>query len=315
MDGVSEPRLLPEFDEILAQFEFQSQFVYIACSSLVIVINLAFICFFLRKKFLDEPKVSNVLLISLAISDIAYEATTTPLFLQCDTAGNQTPLSFEYCSHRTLYATYMMFNISTALHLLVEMLQKVFEDRSVRILQERPAFAKYASVFLSFVLWCMSFLLAYVCSWEEMRLTNINAMVYLGRFKGFGYYIFAVVAFCFSALIVVILCVMKPRKAEMGKGAKFFVNESHLQRAETDDREFFNHPQKKDDSHLVSCCFYLAFVVGSFGWLLAGTTGDFMRSIEVMKSFEILRLCARLLNSLTVFFAITKGDPRFQFDD
>ena len=286
------PRLLVhEYTDILGEFKLHSQSTYITCAVLVIAINLVVACFFLRKRFLGE-NVSSVMLISLVISDIAYEMTTTVFLAQCRCYPEKT-LSKD-CSNQTLYAMYMTFNLSTVLHVVF----KIFaEDCLIRI--QWPVFAKYASVSLSFVLWCTSFLLAYGYTywWDDtMSFVNINVMIYLCRFKIFGYYIYSIIVFCFSVLMLTLL-VKKPRQE---------VEKNPDSTKAKIDQVLVHTTTKEQPPQLVFFCLFLAIVVGSFGWFL--TLGNLMRFIEIMKWFEIIRLGARVLNSLTVFSAITKND-------
>ena len=286
------PRLLVhEYTDILGEFKLHSQSTYITCAVLVIAINLVVACFFLRKRFLGE-NVSSVMLISLVISDIAYEMTTTVFLVQCRCYPEKT-LSKD-CSNQTLYAMYMTFNLSTVLHVVF----KIFaEDCLIRI--QWPVFAKYASVSLSFVLWCTSFLLAYGYTywWDDtMSFVNINVMIYLCRFKIFGYYIYSIIVFCFSVLMLTLL-VKKPRQE---------VEKNPDSTKAKIDQVLVHTTTKEQPPQLVFFCLFLAIVVGSFGWFL--TLGNLMRFIEIMKWFEIIRLGARVLNSLTVFSAITKND-------
>ena len=297
------PRLLVhEYTDILGEFKLHSQSTYITCAVLVIAINLVVACFFLRKRFLGE-NVSSVMLISLVISDIAYEMTTTVFLAQCRCYPEKT-LSKD-CSNQTLYAMYMTFNLSTVLHVVFEMLKKIFAEDFIRI--QWPVFAKYASVSLSFVLWCTSFLLAYGYTYwwnDTMRFVNINVNVYLCRFKVFGYYIYVIIVFSFFVVILLTLLVKKSRKEPEKRNLDSFMNESYPAKAKIDQELF--HTTPKEQPQLVFLCLFLAIAVGSFGWFL--TLGNLMRFIEIMKWFEIIRLGARVLNLLTVFFAITKSD-------
>lgn len=283
--------LVHEYTDILGGFKLHSESAYITCAALVIAINLVVACFFLRKRFLGE-NVSSVMLISLVISDIAYEMTTTVFLVQCRCYPEKT-LSKD-CSNQTLYAMYMTFNLSTVLHVVF----KIFaEDCLIRI--QWPVFAKYASVSLSFVLWCTSFLLAYGYTywWDDtMSFVNINVMIYLCRFKIFGYYIYSIIVFCFSVLMLTLL-VKKPRQE---------VEKNPDSTKAKIDQVLVHTTTKEQPPQLVFFCLFLAIVVGSFGWFL--TLGNLMRFIEIMKWFEIIRLGARVLNSLTVFSAITKND-------
>ena len=282
--------LLHEYTDILGGFKLDSEFAYIVCAVLVIAINLAVVSFFLRKRFLGE-NVGSVMLISLAISDIAYEMTTTVFFVQCRCYPEKT-LSKD-CSNQTLYAMYMTFNLSTVLHVVFQIFP---EDCSIRM--QWPVFAKYASVSLSFVLWCSSFLFAYGYTywWDDtMSFVNINVMVYLCRFKLFGYYIYLIIVFCFSVLTLLTLLVKKPKKeAEKNPDST---------KAKVDQE--LVHTTPKEQTQHVFCCLFLVIVVGSFGWFLS--LGNLMRFIEIMKWFEITRLGARVLNSFTAFYAITKS--------
>ena len=283
--------LVHEYTDILGGFKLHSESAYITCAALVIAINLVVACFFLRKRFLGE-NVSSVMLISLVISDIAYEMTTTVFLVQCCCYPEKT-LSKD-CSNQTLYAMYMTFNLSTVLHVVF----KIFaEDCLIRI--QWPVFAKYASVSLSFVLWCTSFLLAYGYTywWDDtMSFVNINVMIYLCRFKIFGYYIYSIIVFCFSVLMLTLLA-KKPRQE---------VETNPDSTKAKIDQVLVHTTPKEQPPQLVFFCLFLAIVVGSFGWFL--TLGNLMRFIEIMKWFEIIRLGARVLNSLTVFSAITKND-------
>ena len=122
-------------------------------------------------------------------------------------------------------------------------------------------------------------------------------MAFLGRFKAFGYMLFAIVFISGVLVLLLIIAFAVPRKK--------------LQLPETTRRElvFVVSPFPQDD--LVFSCSLMAIFVAWCAWVIIGVDTRITRSVEVMKSFEVIRLAARIINPLIIWDSFSHGKMKF----
>ena len=144
--------------------------------------------------------------------------------------------------------------------------------------------------------WLAAFIIAYI-DFKNGGLMDGNAMTFLGRFKAFGYMLFAIIFI--SGVLVLLLTIA------------FAVPRKKFQLPETTRRElvFVVSPFPQDD--LVFSCSLTAIFVGWCAWVIIGVDTRIMRSVEVMKSFEVIRLAARIINPLTIWDSFSHGKMKF----
>lgn len=292
---MDDPETSSIYDEMLQEFVLKSKFTYIVSACFIVIIHFTVVYLFLTRKFL-RGKAKNIVLFSLSLSDLAYEAITTPLFLQCDSRA--APLSVK-CE--TLYFTYLMFNISTVLHVLFGITETI-TDAYCTILNHRSLITPYASLSFSVCAWSGSLFAGYICTWSEDAFLDERAMVLLGRFKAIGYFFFAISSFAVPVLFVPILSVGK----RCGKSEESKMIQQNKVKQTIPLRPMLRSDQKDE---LVFCCIYLAYLVGWLAWLTLGVDTRIMRSAEIMKYFEITRLYGRIFNPL--LYTFMKRDFRF----
>ena len=278
------------FPDVLSNFQRFSRSYYITSTAVTILFNVLVLVVLAGQKFpRNGVKCNCVMLFSLSICDILYEAATTSLFLQfdfCEVA--------EKC--KVLYFIYLVLNLCTVFHIMVEIVQKTMSDVG------RDFHGTFASrVYWSIFSWLMAFVLAYIDLKSEIGLMDGIAMAFLGQFKAFGYLVFAVI--CFSGVLVFLLTVAfaKPH-SKNHLVAKF-------QPLETTRREITFATSSEDD--LLFSCIFMAIFVAWCAWVVLGVDSRIMKTIEVMKSFEVIRLTARIMNPLTILYLFTQKNKQF----
>ena len=269
------------FPDVLSNFQRYSRSYYIVSAAVTMLSNVLVVFLLAAQKL--PLKFNRVMLFSLALCDILYEVTTTTLFLQFDSCEVA-----EKC--KTLYFIYLVLNLCTVFHIMVEIFQRTVFDA------EWDSHATFTSrVYWSVSSWVAAFALAYIDFKTETGLMDGSAMVLLGRFKAFGYLLFAMI--CLSGILVILLnvAITKPntKKSPLEK----------FQPPEATRREIGFATSRQDDLLFSSMC--MAIIVGWFAWVVLGVDSRIMKTIEVMKSFEVIRLTARILNPLTILYSFT----------
>ena len=112
-------------------------------------------------------------------------------------------------------------------------------------------------------------------------------MAFLGRFKAFGYMLFAIIFI--SGVLVLLLTIA------------FAVPREKFQLPETTGRELVFVVSGTPLDDVVFSCSFMAIYVGWFAWVVIGVDTRIMKTVEVMKSFEVTRLAARIINPLTIW--------------
>ena len=266
------------FPGVLDNFQCYSQSYHTICASLTIAVDLLTILLLVAQKF-PRPSLefNGVFLFSLALCDIIYEIATMVLPSDsCEVTGN--------CD--TLYFVYFALNLCTIFHIMVELLQK-----SVFCFAGDSSFA--SRLLWSASSWMASFTIGYIDSENGTGLMDGSAMVFLARFKAFGYLLFWVIV---TSGIVVLLLTSTFAKSRSEK-SPFELSEMSNSR----DGIFTSSPPGQDD--LLFSCIFMAVFIGWCSWVIFGVDSRIMKTVEIMKSFEMARLAARILNPLTMLYS------------
>lgn len=273
-----------EFPDVLGNFEQYSRSYCSACAAVTILIDSVVLLQLVARKFPRHgTKFNSVIVFSLVTCDLIYEIATTSLLLQsnsCEAAKN--------C--KTLHFIYMTFNLSTVFHIILAILEKMMVDFGWG---SHPCFA--SSVLCSVIAWVSACGLACVDLKNENGLIDKGMMEFLVRFKAFGYLLFVVVL-C-SAILVFLLtvCVEKPdTKAP-----------SEFQLPLAIQKEIRSGSRVLQEDDIVYSCMFMATFVGWCAWVILGVDSRIMKTVEVMKSFEVTRLGARIMNPLTFLYSLS----------
>ena len=259
---------------VLESFQCSRRY-YIVCTSVVVLLNFFCICRLLSPKHSQRAsKFNKIFLFSLALSDLLYEATTTILFLQSNSADSGE-------NSKTLYFIYLGLNLCTVFHIVVLIVEKVVADFV------RKSHHFNSSVFWSIFSWSSAFGLAYIDLQNGGGFLGEDSMAFLGRFKAFGYFVFTVLFFSVMLVILLTFCLAQPySKNILEKSQSLEASESGMR----------SESLSMQDMLFSSLC--MATYVGWCAWVILGVDCGIMRSIEIMKSFEVTRLGARILHPL-----------------
>ena len=267
------------FADVLSNFEGYSQSFHTVCASLTITVDFLTILILVAQKFPRHSlEFNHVFLFSLALCDIIYEIATMVLPSDsCEVTGN--------CD--TLYFVYFALNLCTVFHIIVELFHKsVFYP---------AGYSSFASRLLcSASSWMASFIIAYIDFENGIGLIDGSAMVFLARFKAFGYLLFWVIVTSGIVVLVLSSIFAKSRSEE----SPFELSEI----CNSQESIFTRSPPRQDD--LLFSCIFMAVFIGWCSWVIFGVDNWIMRTVEVMKSFEVARLTARILNPLIMLYSI-----------
>ena len=264
-----------EYSDVLGLFSGFSRSFYIYSAALTIVIDGIIIFLLAAQKFpRNGYKFNNAFILSLALCDLGYEAVTTTLLLQ-----SQFCKVVEKC--KTLYFIYIFFNLSTVFHIVAEIIGKMMHHVLVH------------GVCWSVCAWLCALVIACVDVNNDSGRMDATSMASLGKFKAFGQIVFAVIFI--SGVFVVWLMIW----FSMEKGKK------PLERFPKQESCPGNTLVTTIDNVLLSSIF-LAFLVSWYAWIVIGIDSEILMAIEIMKSFEVIRLGSRLLNPLTLFSTVLK---------
>ena len=265
------------FAGVLGNFEGYSQSFHTVCATLIITVDFLTILLLVAQKFPQHSlEFNRVLLFSLALCDIIYEIATMVLLSDsCEDSGN--------CD--TLYFVYFALNLCTVFHIIVELFHK-----SVFYFAGNSSFA--SRVLCSVSCWVASFTIFYIDFENGIGLMDGSAMVFLARFKAFGYLLFWVIV---TFEIVVLLSTIASAKSRSEK-SPFELSETYNSR-----ESILTSSSPRQDDLLLSCIFMAVFI-GWCSWVIFGVDSRIMKTVEVMKSFEVARLTARIFNLLTILY-------------
>ena len=279
MEGVDFTMALPE---VLGNFQHYSRSYYVVFASVTVFIDFLVVFLLTAKKIsLDGLKLNHVMLLNLALCDIVYEILTTSVMFWpsnfCESAEN--------C--KKLYFIYLALNLSTVLNIVVESLKKALFDF------DQHSHASFGSrVYWSISPCLAAFIIAYI-DFKNGGLVDGNAMAFLGRFKAFGYMLFAVIFI--SGVLVLLLTIA------------FAVPREKFQLPETTRRELAFVVSATPQYDVVLSCSFIAILAGWCAWVLIGVDTRIMKTVEVMKSFEVTRLAGRIINPLTIMHSFWHG--------
>ena len=274
------------FPGVLGNFQHYSRSYYVVFATITVFADFLVLFLLAAKKIpLDGLKLNHVMLLNLALCDIVYEILTTAVMFWPSNFYE----SAENC--KKLYFIYLALNLSTVFNIVVESLKKGLSDF------DQHSHASFGSrVYRSISSWLAAFIIAYI-DFKNGGLMDGTAMAFLGRFKAFGYMLFAIIFI--SGVLVLLLTIA------------FAVPREEFQLPETTRRElvfvFSSTPQ--DD--VVFSCSFMAIFVGWCAWVVIGVDTRIMKTVEVMKSFEVTRLAARIINPLTIWHSFSHGKMQF----
>ena len=265
------------FANVLGNFEGYSQSFHTVCATLAITVDFLAILLLVPHKFSQHSlEFNRVLLFSLAICDIIYEIATMVLPSDsCEVTGN--------CD--ALYFVYFALNLCIVFHIIVELFHK-----SVFYSAGNSNFA--SRVLYSVSCWAASFTVTYFDFENGNELMDCSAMVFLARFKAFGYLLFWVIVTSGIVVLVLSSIFAKSRSEE----SPFELSEI----CNSQESILTSSPPRQDDL-LLSCIFMVVFI-GWCSWVIFGVDSRIMKTVEVMKSFELTRLAARIFNLLTILY-------------
>ena len=275
------------FPDVLGNFRHYSRSYYVVFASITVFLDFLVVFLLTAKKIPpDGLKLNRVMLLNLALCNTVYEIVTTAAMFwpsnYCESAENCNKLSFIY----------LALNLSTLFNIVVEFLKKNLFDLGPH------SNASFSSrVYWSISLWLAAFIIAYI-DFKNGGLMDGNAMAFLGRFKAFGYMLFAIIFISGVLVLLLTIAFAVPRE-------KFQLPET------TTGRELaFVVPATPQDDVVFSCSF-IAIFVGWFAWVIIGVDTRIMKTVEVMKSFEVTRLAARIINPLTIWHSFSHGKMKF----
>ena len=273
-----------DFADVLGNFEGYSQSFHTLCATLTITVDFLTILLLVAQKFPQQSlEFNHVLLFSLALCDIIYEIVTMVLPSDsCEGTGN--------C--KTLYFVYFALNLCTVFHIIVELFHK-----SVFYSAGNSSFA--SRVLCSVSCWVASFTVTYFDFENGNGLMDGSAMVFLARFKAFGYLLFWVIVT--SGILVLVLSIIFD-KTRSQKYPNFELPET----CNSPESLFTSSPTREDD--LLLSCIFMAVFIGWCSWVIFGVDNWIMKTLEVMKSFELARLAARIPNPLIMLFRFSAAE-------
>ena len=281
-----------EYADVLANFDGFPDFYYAFSATLSILIDSAVLIFImLSRKPRGGWKFNNyVVLFNLALCDLLYEATTTSLLLHSNSwiADADSETYHEFLALVKL--VYLGFSFCTVFLWIMAVIETMLADFG----KASKVSAFPYNVLCCISVWVIAFRLAYIQLDSDSALIDERALLMLGRSKAFGY-VLSNAALCFGLLLAV--CVTKPfAKAKLGKDATT-QRRSSLQT---------NPRAKKPEYDVLFCCAFVVLIVVWCAWILLGIESSIMRSIEVMKSFEAVRLGARIFSLLALYSLLIK---------
>ena len=286
--------LKTEYPDVLGNFEGFPNFYYVFSATLPILMNSVLIFIMLSRKVRrDGAKFNNYVLFSLALCDLLYEATTTSLLPRSTDSWED---GAESC--KTLTFVYLGFNFCTVLLLVMATIENILLADFGKALDR----AIY-NVLCCISVWALAFGLTYTQLNSDTALIDEKALAMLGNLKAFGY-VLSNAILCFGVLLTVFMA--NPffgafTTAKFGKDSK--VNTTRQRRS-----SFDRNPRPKRQSDVLFSCMFMALFVVWCAWILLGVDSSIMKSIEVMKSFEAVRLAARTFNLLALHSLLQRND-------
>lgn len=260
---------------VLRNFEGYARSYYAVCAAITVSLNgLLLLSLAARRIPGNSAKFTGVLIFSLALCDILYEIGTTVLLLRLDFCGLA-----NNC--KMLYFVYLALNLCTVFHIAVKLLKEALSGFG-----RGPNTSLTSSVAGSTAAWLFAFGLAYMDIKTQSGLLDGSAMVFLDRFKVFGYLLFAVVS-C-SGVLMTLLALTTQKSKEV----------SRTENAESGTREVACTGPYQEN--LVFSCLFMAMFVGWCAWMILGVDDRIIKTVEVMKGFEVIRVAARIMNLLTM---------------
>ena len=274
------------FPNVLGNFQHYSRSYYFVFASITVFADFLVLFLLTAKKIpRDGLKLNHVMLLNLALCDIVYEILTTAVMFWPSNFYE----SAENC--KKLYFIYLALNLSTVFNIVVESLKKSlsdFDQHSHRSFGPR--------VYWSISSWLVAFIIAYI-DFKNGGLMDGKAMAFLGRFKAFGYMLFAVI---FIAGVLVLLLTIA-----------FAVPREKFQLPERRERELALVVSATPQDDVVFYSSFIAILVGWCAWVVIGVDTRIMKTVEVMKGFEVIRLAARIINLLTILHSFSHGKMKF----
>ena len=285
MKGIDFAMALPE---ILDNFQHYSRSYYVVFASITVFADFLVVFLLTAKKIpRDGLKLNHVMLLNLALCDIVYEILTTAVMFWPSNFYE----SAENC--KKLYFIYLALNLSTVFNIVVESLEKSLSDFD----QHSHSHRSFGSrVYWSISSWLVAFIIAYI-DFKCGGLMDGNAIAFLGRFKAFGYMLFAIIFI--SAVLVLLLTIA------------FAIPGKKSQLPETTRRELVFVVSGTPQDDVVFSCSFMAIFAGWCAWVVIGVDTRIMKTVEVMKSFELTRLAARIINSVTIWHSFSHGKMQF----
>jgi hypothetical protein len=266
-----------EYADVLGTFTGFSYSFYIFFAALAILIDGIVIFLLVAQKYpRNGVEFNKVMLHSLALCDVLYEAATSTLFWQFDSCQVS-----EKC--KILYFIYISLNLCTLFHIAAEIGGKMMNRVTAN------------GAFWSGSAWLSAIIIACIYVNKDNGCIDVTSMMSLGKFKAFGHVLFAVIFF--SGVFVILLLV-------------WFSKRKHkVTRTPTQQEPCHNNLLLTMNNVLLSCIF-LAFLVGWYAWVIVGIDSRILMAIEIMKSFEVIRVGARLLCPLTIFCTFCQSSVR-----
>ena len=198
MEGIDFAMALPE---VLDNFQHYSRSYYVVFASITVFADFLVVFLLTAKKIpRDGLKLNHVMLLNLALCDIVYEILTTAVMFWPSNFYE----SAENC--KKLYFIYLALNLSTVFNIVVESLKKSlsdFDQQSHRSFSPR--------VYWSISSWLAAFIIAYI-DFKNGGLMDGKAMAFLGRFKAFGYMLFAVIFIAGVLVLLLTIAFAVPRE-------------------------------------------------------------------------------------------------------
>ena len=283
MEGIDFAMALPE---VLDNFQHYSRSYYVVFASITVFADFLVMFLLTAKKIpRDGLKLNHVMLLNLALCDIVCEILTTAVMFWPSNFYE----SAENC--KKLYFIYLALNLSTVFNIVAESLKKSLSDFDQ---QSHRSFGP--RVYCSISSWLAAFIIAYI-DFKNGGLMDGKAMAFLGRFKAFGYMLFAVI---FIAGVLVLLLTIA-----------FAIPREKSQMPETTRRELVLVVSGTPQDDVVFSCSFIAIFAGWCAWVVIGVDTRIMKTVEVMKSFELTRLAARIINSVTIWHSFSHGKMQF----
>ena len=276
------------FPNVLGNFQHYSCSYYVVFASITVLADFLVLFLLTAERITrDGLKLNHVMLLNLALCDIVYEVLTTAVMFWPSNFYE----SAENC--KKLYFIYLALNLSTVFNIVVKSLEKSLSDFD----QHSHSHRSFGSrVYRSISSWLVAFIIAYI-DFKCGGLMDGNAIAFLGRFKAFGYMLFAIIFIC--AVLVLLLTIA------------FAIPREKSQMPETTRRELVLVVSGTPQDDVVFSCSFIAIFAGWCAWVVIGVDTRIMKTVEVMKSFEVMRLAARIINSLTILHLFSHGKMKF----